>query len=112
MLVVVPLHGAASNLKTKQPGAESELPQLAPLPVRQLLRLFHNSKDVTHALTFANSIFNELAVSLMSHTRKRANRLIGYGRISTEAQDLTRQRQALKAPLRRQSIRQEPRRAA
>ena len=33
----------------------------------------------------------------MSHTRKHAKRLIGYGRISTEAQDLTRQRQALKA---------------
>jgi DNA invertase Pin-like site-specific DNA recombinase len=33
----------------------------------------------------------------MSHTRKHAKRLVGYGRISTEAQDLRRQRQALKA---------------
>ena len=33
----------------------------------------------------------------MSHTRKHANKLIGYGRISTTAQDLARQRQALKA---------------
>jgi DNA invertase Pin-like site-specific DNA recombinase len=40
---------------------------------------------------------NGLPVSLMSHTRKHAKRLVGYGRISTEVQDLTRQRQALKA---------------
>jgi DNA invertase Pin-like site-specific DNA recombinase len=33
----------------------------------------------------------------MSHTRKHAKRLVGYGRISTTAQDLLRQRQALKA---------------
>jgi DNA invertase Pin-like site-specific DNA recombinase len=33
----------------------------------------------------------------MSHTKRHAKRLLGYGRISTEAQDLTRQRQALKA---------------
>ena len=33
----------------------------------------------------------------MSHTRKRATRLLGYARVSTQAQDLTRQRQALKA---------------
>ena len=32
----------------------------------------------------------------MSHTRKRATRL-HYARVSTQAQDLTRQRQALKA---------------
>src|SRR5215472_79188 len=32
----------------------------------------------------------------MRHTRKRAMRLLGYARVSTEAQDLTRQRQALK----------------
>jgi DNA invertase Pin-like site-specific DNA recombinase len=41
--------------------------------------------------------FNGLAVSLMSHTRKLAKRPLGYARVSTEAQDLTRQRQALKA---------------
>jgi DNA invertase Pin-like site-specific DNA recombinase len=40
--------------------------------------------------------FNELCVSLMSHTMKRPKRLIGYGRVSTEAQDLG-QRQDLKA---------------
>ena len=33
----------------------------------------------------------------MSYTKKHAKRLIGYCRVSTEAQDLTRQRQALKA---------------
>jgi DNA invertase Pin-like site-specific DNA recombinase len=33
----------------------------------------------------------------MSHTKKRAKRLLGYCRVSTEAQDLNRQRQALKA---------------
>src|ERR1700730_7381826 len=45
----------------------------------------------------AGALCHNSTVSLMSHTRKRAKRLIGYGRISTEAQDLTRQRQALKA---------------
>ena len=33
----------------------------------------------------------------MSHTTKRPKRQIGYARVSTEAQDLRRQRQALKA---------------
>jgi len=33
----------------------------------------------------------------MSHTKKRSGRLIGYGRVSTEAQDIHRQRHALKA---------------
>jgi DNA invertase Pin-like site-specific DNA recombinase len=33
----------------------------------------------------------------MSHTKKRVKRLLGYCRVSTEAQDLNRQRQALKA---------------
>src|SRR5262249_48839332 len=33
----------------------------------------------------------------MSHTKRHAKRLLGYGRISTTAQDLLRQRQALKA---------------
>src|SRR5258708_16550692 len=33
----------------------------------------------------------------MSHTRKRPKRLVGYARVSTEAQDLNRQRQALRA---------------
>jgi DNA invertase Pin-like site-specific DNA recombinase len=41
--------------------------------------------------------FNGLSVSLMSHTKKRVKRLLGYCRVSTEAQDLNRQRQALKA---------------
>jgi DNA invertase Pin-like site-specific DNA recombinase len=43
------------------------------------------------------SDFNGLSVSLMSHTKKHGKRLLGYARVSTEAQDLTRQRQALKA---------------
>ena len=43
------------------------------------------------------SRFNGLCVSFMSHTKKHAKRLVGYGRISTTAQDLARQRQALKA---------------
>jgi DNA invertase Pin-like site-specific DNA recombinase len=33
----------------------------------------------------------------MSHRKKRPKRLIGYGRVSTETQDLCRQRQALRA---------------
>jgi DNA invertase Pin-like site-specific DNA recombinase len=33
----------------------------------------------------------------MSHTTKRPKRLVGYARVSTEAQDLNRQRQALRA---------------
>jgi DNA invertase Pin-like site-specific DNA recombinase len=33
----------------------------------------------------------------MSHTKKRPKRLIGYGRVSTDVQNLRRQRQALKA---------------
>jgi DNA invertase Pin-like site-specific DNA recombinase len=33
----------------------------------------------------------------MSHTKNRAKRLLGYCRVSTEAQDLNRQRRALKA---------------
>jgi DNA invertase Pin-like site-specific DNA recombinase len=33
----------------------------------------------------------------MSHTKNRAKRLLGYCRISTEAQDLNRQRRALHA---------------
>jgi len=44
-----------------------------------------------------HSRFNSLSVSLMSHTKRHAKRLLGYGRISTTAQDLLRQRQALKA---------------
>src|SRR5262249_30617107 len=43
------------------------------------------------------SRFNGLGVSLMSHISKPAKRLVGYCRISTTAQDLARQRQALKA---------------
>jgi DNA invertase Pin-like site-specific DNA recombinase len=33
----------------------------------------------------------------MSHSKKRPKRLVGYARVSTEVQDLGRQRQALKA---------------
>ena len=33
----------------------------------------------------------------MSHARKRPKRLIGYARVSTKAQDLSRQRQVLRA---------------
>ena len=33
----------------------------------------------------------------MSHTKKRPKGLVGYSRVSTEAQDLNRQRQALRA---------------
>jgi DNA invertase Pin-like site-specific DNA recombinase len=41
--------------------------------------------------------FNGLSVPLMSHTKKHVKRLLGYCRVSTEAQDLGRQRQALRA---------------
>jgi hypothetical protein len=40
---------------------------------------------------------NHLDVSLMSHARKWPKRLIGYVRVSTKAQDLSRQHQMLRA---------------
>jgi DNA invertase Pin-like site-specific DNA recombinase len=62
-------------------------------------RCFHGpvSQFETCETLLDRSLFNGLSVSLMSHAKKHAKRLVGYGRISTTGQDLARQRQALKA---------------